>query len=319
MPLHKNSRLILYFLAVSVLAATSLECQALLENFRTMRVDPVTLKAELDGLLPLWPSPDHEFYQRSNSYTPTIAHLGPDGSYIAYNVFEVNPDGTLSTRSKSQILMHGPYGTVFAQSKYYYGKQYNHQPMNFGVTLYFNEGGHEPAQPARMLDQVGALSAISLVRVFKAPPEFLVVCATYDADGHMLVLGVNGSENGNWVHPSQIRTLYPDFDLGTSYADSPVMREHFGLPETFPIADYLKSPQNEAQKVALSIYSDTINLHYQRNRYVRQDTFRVDGSHSTDFFKYMITPEDRQLEPIDDRIKFGSHNPIAQTPSVNPR
>ena len=144
-----------------------------------------------------------------------------------------------------------------------------------------------------------------MIRIFRAAPEFLVVCATYDATGRILVLSINASENGDWVHPSEMRTPDPDVDFGTTYEDRPKMREYFGLPETFPIADYLKSPQNKAQKVRLLIYSDAVNLLCQRNRYVRQDMFGVDGSHSTEFFSYTVTPEDRQLEPIDDRAKFG--------------
>jgi len=133
----------------------------------------------------------------------------------------------------------------------------------------------------------------------------MVVCATYDATGELLVLSVNGSKNGNWVPSNEIRTLYPDLVVGRLYGDEPKTREYFGLPETFPIADYLQKTRNKAQKVALAGYSDTVNLHYQRNRYVRQDVFRPDGSHTTDVFKYTITPEDRQLEPVDDQIRFG--------------
>jgi hypothetical protein len=306
MPLDKNSRSIVYFLAFSVLAVTTVRCQHLLDNFQTVTIDPNTLKVKLDSLLPLIsPSPDHDFYQRSSGSTISIAHLGPDGSNISYNVFDVDPDGTLITRNKRQVLMRGPYGTVFADSTYYYGKQYNHAPTDFHVELYFREGSHEPAERIGVTNEIGELSAISMVRVFRAPPEFLVVCATYDATGRMLVLSVNGSENGNWVHPSEIRTPYPNVDFGTIYEDRPITREYFGLPETFPIADYLRSPQNEAKRASLLVYSDTINLHYQRNRYVRQDTFGVDGLHTTEFFRYKVTPEDRQLEPIDDRIKFG--------------
>lgn len=306
MPLDKNSRSILYFLVFCVLAVTPVRGQHLLDNFQTMTIDPNTLKAKLNGPLPLIsPSRDHDFYQRSSGNTISIAHLGPDGSNISYNSFDVDPDGTLMTRNKRQVLMQGPFGTVFADSTYYYGKQYNHAPTDFHVELYFNEGSHEPPERIETTNEVGTLSAISMIRVFRAPPEFLVVCATYDAAGRMLVLSVNGSEKGNWVHPSEIRTPYPDVDFGTIYQDRPMMREYFGLPETFPIADYLKSPQNEAQKAALSIFSDTVNLHYQRNRYVRQDTFGVDGSHTTEFLRYTVTPEDRQLEPVDDRIKFG--------------
>jgi hypothetical protein len=50
-----------------------------------------------------------------------------------------------------------------------------------------------------------------------------------------------------------------------------------------------------------------VNLHYHRNRFVRQDDFGADGSHTTRFLKYAITPEDLQLEPVDDLIGFG-HN-----------
>jgi hypothetical protein len=305
MLLDKNSRLVLYFLVVSVLAVTSVNCQHISDNFLTMIVDPATQTVKLDGELPYWPSPNHDFYQRFRGNTISIAHLGPDGSNISYNAFVVDSDGTLITRDKTQVLMQGPYGTVFAESTYYYGRQYNHAPTDFHAELYFNEGSHEPAQRTEKTNELGALSAISMVRVFRSPPGFLVVCATYDSTGRLLVLSVNGSKYGNWVHSNEIKTLYPDLDVATMYEDKPKTRKYFGVPETFPIADYLQKPQNEGQKVPLEIYSDTVNLHYQRNRYVRQDVFGVDGSHTTEFLKYRITSEDRQLEPLDDQIKFG--------------
>jgi hypothetical protein len=202
------------------------------------------------------PSLDHDFYQRFRGNTISIAHLGPDRSNISYNAFGVDPEGKLITRSKHQVLMQGPYGTVFAESTYYYGEQYNQQPTDFHVDLYFNEGSHVPAQQVAAINEAGALSAISIVRIFRAPPEFLVVCGTYDSGGRLLVLSVNGSENGNWVHSSEIQALYPDLDVCTLYVVQPKPRNFFGLPETFPIAAYLKEPQSEAQTVSLVINSD---------------------------------------------------------------
>lgn len=144
MPLHKNSRLILCFLVVSALATTSLECQALLENFRTMRIDPVTLKAELDGLLPLCPSPDREFYRRSNSYTPTIAHLGPDGSYIPYNVFEVNPDGTLSHEVSRKFSCMGLTGLCLRSRNITTGSNTITNPWILGLRYISTKEGMSP-------------------------------------------------------------------------------------------------------------------------------------------------------------------------------
>src|ERR1035438_2208358 len=306
MPLSKNARIALFLLFLSV-AANSVECQHLLDNFRTIEINPTSLTVKLDGLLPFLSSQEHDFYQRVwiNSGISSIDHLGPTGSNIRYNGFLLDSDGRLITRSKSQVLMHGPYGTVFAQSTYYYGQQYNHQPTDFHVELYFNEGSYEPAQQVEMVNDSGELSAISVVRVIRAPPEFLVACATYDATGRLLVLSVNGSKNGNWVHSTEVAALYPALDFGTIYEDRPKTREYFGLEEIFPIADYLKSPENKSPQGASPTYSDVVTLHYQKNRYVRQDIFQVDGTHTTGFFKYAITPEDRQLEAVDRQIRFG--------------
>jgi hypothetical protein len=269
----------------------------------------LTFTVKLDGLLPFASSPNRDFYQRMliNSGMISISHLGATGSAISYNGFLLDADGRLITRDKTQVLMQGPYGMVFARSTYYYGKQYNHQPTDFYADLYFSRGSHEPSQQAEEISNFGELSAVSVVRVFKAAPQFLVICATYDASGRLAVLSVNGSKNGDWVHSSEIQALYPDLDVATIYVDTPKTRKYFGLPQTFPIAEYLKSPRDEAQNVELSLYSDTVNLHYHRNRFVRQDDFGADGSHTTRFLKYAITPEDLQLEPVDDLIGFG-HN-----------
>jgi hypothetical protein len=290
---------------LAVLSLTSTACQPVTENFQAIKIAPDTLEMKLEGPLPLLPAPDHDFYQIFRGNSTSVAHLGPEGSSISYNAFEIDRDGKLITRSKTQVLSQGPYGTIFAQSTYYYGPQYNHQPTDFHVELYFNEGSHEPAKRVAAITGLNTLSAISLVRVFKAAPGYLVACATYDAAGRLLVISINGSKGGNWVHSNDVASLYPDLDVATIYVDRPKTRQYFGLPEDFPITKYLKAPYNVGQRTGLESFTDIVSLHYQRNRYLLQDVFKPDGTRESNFLTYTITSEDRQLEAVDAAIKFG--------------
>ncbi len=231
-----------------------------------MHIAPDTLKVNLEGDLPLRPIPDQEFYWRMGVQRGfLIDHLGR-GQRVDYNTFFLDPDGTIHTKNKFQVLMQGPYGTVFAESTYYYAAEYHHQPIDFHVSLSDNGILHEPEVQISPPEEKGELSAISVVRIFRAPPGFLVACATYGPDGHLWVLTVNGSRGGDWVHSNEVAALYKDFEaVGTSYIDRPKTRKYFGLPETFPVAAYLKKASDVSQHVELSGYLDAINLHYQRS------------------------------------------------------
>jgi hypothetical protein len=118
------------------------------------------------------------------------------------------------------------------------------------------------------------------------------------------VLSVDGSKGGEWVNPNKLLQLYKDLDVAISFGDRPRTRQYFGLPETFPIADYLRGYRDIAKPVKLQSYEDVINLHYQRNQYVRQDRFSPDGTRKTGFLHYPSTSAFDALKPLDDRMKF---------------
>jgi hypothetical protein len=210
----------------------------------------------------------------------------------------------LLMRTKDQVLSEGPYGTIFAKSVYYYGGQYTGQPSDFHVEAWSNLGSYEHAKEG-FVDNLGSLTAISVVRIFKAPPGYLVACATYDASGRLLVLSVNGAKDGDWVHSNEVLGLYPNLDVATQYLDRPETRKFFGLPGSFPISEYLRHPRDVGERSELTRFSDFVNLHYQRNRYVQQDVFNPEGTHASHLLIYKATPEDQQLESVDAAIKFG--------------
>lgn len=45
-----------------------------------------------------------------------------------------------------------------------------------------------------------------------------------------------------------------------------------------------------------------MNLHYDRSRWVRQDSSDATGKRSTRFLIYEVTEQDRALKPVDDSL-----------------
>jgi hypothetical protein len=286
-------------LAALALACCARQSHPAIQNFKKIEIDPTTLKVTLEEPLPLNSPVGYDYYALfRGATTVTVDHGGPSGSKIAYNALDLDDDGNLLMRIKSQVLAQGPYGTIYAKSTYYYGGQYAHQPPQFDVESWSNMGSYEPAQEG-FVDTLGELTAISIVRIFTSAPGYLVACATYDPSGKLVFITVNGAKNGDWVHSNEVQTIYPDLDVATQFGDRPRTRKFFGLPENFPISEYSKTPRDMGEHAALTSFSDIINLHYQRNRHVRQDVFSPDGSHVTHLLVYKTTPEDQQLAAVD--------------------
>jgi hypothetical protein len=255
-----------------------------------------------------WPPPSGQgFYQRLSAQQGyTVRYIAPDGRPDP-DAISMTDHSVIETKSSEQVILTGDYGTVYVRTTHFYPPKYVPQPIEFYAELWFSRPNQATAERVGAFDQTADLGAITVVRVFRAPPGFLVVCATYDQNGHVAVLSVNGSRGGEWVHSNELLPLYKNLDVATSFGDRPRTRQYFGLPETFPIADYLHAYRNVSKPVNLQSYQDVINLHYQRNQYVRQDLFSPDGTRKTEFLHYPLTSAYEELKPLDDRMQFGYH------------
>src|ERR1700734_3744464 len=101
------------------LAALALACCASqwhpgIQNFKKIEIDPTTLKVTLEEPLPLNSPVGYDYYALfRGATTVTVDHGGPSGSKIAYNALDLDDDGNLLMRIKSQVLAQGPYGTIY--------------------------------------------------------------------------------------------------------------------------------------------------------------------------------------------------------------
>lgn len=155
------------------------------------------------------------------------------------------------------------------------------------------------------------LDAISLVRVFHISDwspklgrikEYAVITAVYSQDGKLLRAGAFGSRGGDW---HQDLTGEIQKEHGSLSSLRPEAKKKYGLPDHFPIADYLERRQWEWNEVGKPNPENVINLHYDYNRWVRQDIFDAKGKRTMRYLTYVVTPEDKILEEIDRQVPFG--------------
>jgi hypothetical protein len=267
-------------------------------HFQTINIDTQTMTAELSGPFPGWSPPQAQYYTTFRSQVDLgIDHY--DGTKnmpykVRYNAFSADFEKHLRGRSKLQELLSGPYGTVYAETKYVYGKT---KGSFFEVMLYANKAEHEPAQIVDELPKpTPPLSAISLVRIFRAHPEYAVVTAVYDPQGKQQRASIFLSKGGDWFQ-----------DTDPLRQETLAAIKNHGLPKRFPIPEYLKRQELEWQNVGKANPENVINFHYDYNRWVRQDAYDAAGKRTTRYLTYVVTPEDKMLEAIDRELPFDTY------------
>lgn len=121
-------------------------------NYHTLNINTETLTAEFADPIPGLYPPREDYYTYFRGATGLgIYHY--DGTRnlaypVRYNAFDAEHDTRLLNREKLQELSSGPYGTVYAQTRFYYRDSSGdrRRGSRLDVMLYANNAEHEPAQ-----------------------------------------------------------------------------------------------------------------------------------------------------------------------------
>jgi hypothetical protein len=273
--------------------------------FRTIRIDfplltttfadPLTQEEAQDTLL-YWP-----FHYQTGYAVDHYAGLREPR--VRYDSFGLDEDRRLTSRTKHQELLHGEFGTIYTESTYFYVTGFRGPNPRRFTAAYAN--GHEHERPAIVPAPPGdelTLEAVSVVRVFRAPPEFLIVSANYDAGGRMQSVHVNGARNGNWIHPNGIPEPYRNPGVATMLDARPRLLGFYGLPPRFPVEAYRHAPSPDVFGPAEPpVELDVVNLHFDQTRFVEQQIFHAHGASERRFLEFRVTDADRLLAPLDRR------------------
>jgi hypothetical protein len=218
---------------------------------------------------------------------------------VHYNMFLASPNHELLYRSKRQLLLSGEFGHVYADTMYYYGREYGDQAISFHVlaslrNMLFEPGTEVPSLPAGL-----SLDAISLVRVFRHAPGFLVVSADYHPSGGLRAFHVNAVKDGEWTNlPDAAREAGMPIGV-TTIGDRSPQRAALGFPAVFRTAEYLQTPRPVWESIGDKEEVNVVNLHYARNRWLVQHVFEAGSLSETRTLRFAVTREDEVLESID--------------------
>jgi hypothetical protein len=165
------------------------------------------------------------------------------------------------------------------------------------VTTYANNADSEsPTVDDKEPSPTGAITHISLVRVFQRPPGYVIVSAVYAPSGRIQHLWINASKTGEWIHPSQ----FPEWSNGSLIFNGDVKQRsamtRFGFPDVLDTHSYIKQPVSPFRSAVPDVQLSVVNLHFDYNRWVRQDSFSALGPQTTRYLTFTPTYEDSVLE-----------------------
>ena len=211
---------------------------------------------------------------------------------------ETNRDQMLDRTVKSIQLMKGRFGTVYAERTCFFNRPTETSWSNVSVHSYFNAPSTEV--PSELSPSPGALpqlTSLSLVRIYRAFPEYLVVAANYEQNGELGSLHIDGAKDGNWLHSNDVPSAQDAFvHRPTKGLDLNALRR-YGVPAQIDVQAYLRSHHIPLPVASLPEEVTVLNQHYGYNRLIRLDELSKGTVISSRFLQPSDTDEEKVLNP----------------------
>ena len=207
---------------------------------------------------------------------------------------ETGPNQVLDRTVKNDEILKGSYGTVYSKKTCFYASSLarGHSSVSVGGG---NNGIDEvPIELANAPEALPPLTSVSLIRIFRTAPEYLVVAGNYELDGKMGSLQVSGAKGGD-------RAAYPgggDYVFPGLTGQPAAWAKQFGIPVRIGVQDYLRSRRLTLPAVDLPQEIVVVDLHYGYDKLIRQDMLSDGIVSSSRFLLPSVTSEERILDPL---------------------
>ena len=211
---------------------------------------------------------------------------------------ETDANQILDRTVKTFQILKGPFGAVYVEKSCFYTRPIESTYSFVSVHSYFKHPIVEvPSELSRGPESLPPLTSLSLIRVFRAPPEYLVVVANYEPNGEVGSLHIDGAKDGDWVHSS----LVPASGLGFVHRipndhSSEALRK-YGIPERIDVEVFLRSHQIPLAKVSLPEEVVVLNLHYGYNTVIQQNELANGATVRVRFLQPSVAEEETVLNP----------------------
>jgi hypothetical protein len=178
---------------------------------------------------------------------------------------ETDQHQVLDRTVKDDEILRGPFGAVNAVRECFYTRPIKNGPGYISVEFNANDVQHElPAAVSSQPESLPALSSISLIRIFRTDPGYVIVSASYERDGSLGSLNFGYSDQTARSWTAVYRPTDPLPELG------PLLTK-FGIPTRIDIEKYLRTRRMLLPDVALSQEKNVMNEFYGFGKFIRQD------------------------------------------------
>ena len=207
---------------------------------------------------------------------------------------ETGHNQVLDRTVKAEKILTGNYGTVYSAKTCFYASPLarGHSTVSVGAN---NNGIDEvPAELAREPEALPPLTSVSLIRIFRTAPEYVIVAGNYEADGKMGSLQIGGAKGGD-------RVAFlggGDYLFPGSTTQPAALAKQYGMPVRIDLQDYLRSRRLMLPSVGLPQEIVAVDFHYGYDKVIRQDTLSDGAISSTRFLLPSVTSEEKILEPL---------------------
>lgn len=219
---------------------------------------------------------------------------------------ETGRDQVLDRTVKTDEILRGPFGTINAVRECYYTRPIRSGFGSVSVEFNGNDTEHElPSEISTPPEGLPALTSLSLVRIFRTSPEYVIVSASYERDGSLGSVNFGDAKNGSPVRTDPLGTrVYrsPDPQVNESARKevAPLLTK-YGIPTHIDIEKYLLSRQLQLPPVAFDQEKNVMNEFYGFGKFIRQDELKEGAIIASRWLQPSATEEEKEtLNPLCD-------------------
>ncbi|MDQ2842729.1 MAG: hypothetical protein M3Y72_17160 [Acidobacteriota bacterium] len=210
---------------------------------------------------------------------------------------EALPSSLLYRTVKQDEILRGRYGSLYATKACFYDRSLESGYSTVSVGSYYNELGYKdlgheiPFELSERPKDLPPLTSVSVVRVFRADPEYVIASASYEPDGKLGSLHVDKTEGGDWVTGFGQVT-------GVSLREDQALMTTWGISGRIDIQRYLRTRRLPITPGTFPEVFDLLNQHYGYDKIIRQDKLSHGVAVSSRFLQPSTTPEEEILNPV---------------------
>lgn len=200
--------------------------------------------------------------------------------------------GVLERTVKDDEIVTGPFGALVAEKTCFYNRPVDtyRSSVKILVQSLTPETGREIPDPASAAAKNDLpLTTVSIVRIFRAAPQFIFASGNYEANGTI------GSIQSGKVVNGEVQSGSSVMMPGASEFDA--IRQSSGLPNRIDVENYFRRKHLPLLETSNPEDRTVVVLVYGFGELIRQDSLDHEAGISSRYLKPVMTEEERGLDP----------------------